>query len=233
MNRSLTIVIPAFNEEQRVEKVIIEVIESAERYLESYEIVVINDGSSDKTGEIADQIANSFNTNLKVIHIQSNRGVGNAFQIGLSMSCYHSITLIPGDNAFNKTGIESVFKRVGEADLIVTYRENFSERTFIRRKLSLIATFLVRMLSGKAIRDAHSLFVYPVSATRKIQFSLGYGYHMETLVRNLRKAEKFIELPVQLNPKPDVSSGVMKFRTLISLLATVCSLFLLKFSGRL
>jgi len=217
----------------RIEKTIREAIEPADRHLDSYEVVVVNDGSTDQTGAIADRLAATFNGRLRVIHLSENKGVGNAFAIALNESQHEYITLIPGDNAFSKTGIDGLFQRVGEADLVVSYRANPNARTFLRRRLSRTATFLMRLLSGKAIRDAHSLFVYPVRLVKEMSFSTGYGYHMETLVRLLSSVERFIELPVELNPKPDASSGVMKVGTLYRLGLTVCRLFLLKAQGRL
>jgi hypothetical protein len=96
-----------------------------------------------------------------------------------------------------------------------------------------LATLLLKLISGRAIRDAHSLFVYPVAVVRTMVFSTGYGYHMETLARLLLTVERFEELSVELNPKPDASSGVMKIRTLVILGATVLRLFHLRLTGRL
>lgn len=233
MKKELTVVVPAYNEVTKLNVTASEILQSASNLLDRYEVIIVNDGSADGTAGVADALAEINRTHVKVIHLTENKGVGNAFAMGLRQASYQYITLIPGDHAFAKSGIDRLFGRVGAADLLVTYRANPNARSFLRCWLSRLATLLMKLLSGRAIRDAHSLFVYPVSVVRMISFSTGYGYHMETLARLLLTVERFEELPVELNPKPDESSGVMKIRTLVILGVTVLRLFYLRLTGRL
>jgi len=154
--------------------------------------------------------------------------------LGLSLAKYPWLTLIPGDNAFHQSGLETLFSAVNSAELIISYRENMQARTPLRLVLSRIATNLVRLVSGKYIRDAHSMYVFPVALTRSLnQSAAGYGYHLETLCRLLRRVDAYIEVPVTLNPKPDASSGVMKPKTLLILGATMAKMLLYRIVGKL
>ena len=231
---ALTIIIPAFNEETHIALTMSEAYDAAVKFLDQFEMIVIDDGSTDKTFSVASALAEQQGQKVKVVRQEHNQGVGAAFRLGLGLAKYPWLTLIPGDNAFQQSGLEALFASVGSAELIITYRENMEERTPLRHVLSRIATNLVRLVSREQIRDAHSMYVFPVALTRSLnQSTAGYGYHLETLCRLLRRVDVFIEVPVTLNPKPDASSGVMKPKTLVILGATIAKLFLYRIIGKL
>ena len=75
MQRSLSVLIPALNEAKNLEQTVVRLIEALTITVEDYEIVIIDDGSTDGTGAIADQIA-AANTNIRVIHHPTNKGLG-------------------------------------------------------------------------------------------------------------------------------------------------------------
>lgn len=233
MDKKLTIVVPAYNEERSLEKTVSVVYSCAASFLRAFEVIIVDDGSSDRTGEIADALARRFSPAVKAVHFQENQGVGAAYREGLRMARYPYLTLVPGDNAFDKSGIERLFSRVGTCDLIISYRTNPEARTTLRRWLSVLATLLMRGLTGRRIKDAHSLYVFPVELARKIDVPAGYSYHLESLCRLLFMAESYIEVPVELNLKRDQNSGVMKPRTLVTLAGAVLKLYALRITGRL
>jgi glycosyltransferase involved in cell wall biosynthesis len=221
--RRLTIVVPAFNEEPRLATTLDAVVRAAERHLEDYEIIVVNDGSRDATGEIADAVARQ-NRHVRVVHWSENRGVGAAYLAGLSLAQYGSITLVPGDNAFSSAALDNVFSAVGRAPLVVSYRVNMDVRTPVRRTLSVICTALMRLITGHRVRDAHSMFVFPVPLARTLAVQAGYGYHIESLGRLLVLCPNYVEVPAVLNPSPDLNSGVMRSRVVFLLGTTMLRL---------
>jgi glycosyltransferase involved in cell wall biosynthesis len=231
--KCLTIVIPAYNEEEKLGRTVREAQECAARMLDEYEIVIVDDGSVDGTLAVAESLAAEFAGIVNVRHFPVNRGVGAAYIEGLKVARFPFLTLIPGDNAFNSNGLERIFAEVGEYELVVSYRSNPRARTFFRRVLSIFATWLVRGITGRPVRDAHSLYVFPVALARAIPVSPDYSYHLESLCRLLLMARNYVEVPIELNPKPDASSGVMRLRTLCHLGWTVLKLYALRVAGRL
>lgn len=221
--RNLTIVVPAFNEEHEIAAALKTVVRTADRHLQDYEIIVVDDGSRDRTGQIAD-VAATENPRIHVVHQPQNRGVGAAYLIGLARARFDAITVIPGDNVFSEIGVDRVFAAVGSAPLIVSYRENMELRKPLRRWLSLLCTVLMRCITGLRIRDAHSMFVFPVELARTLPIQPGYGYHIESLGRLLTLCPSFLEIPVTLNPRPDSSSGVMRTRVIALLGITMLRL---------
>ena len=83
----------------------------------------------------------------------------------------------------------------------------------------------MRIVTGKPIRDAHSLYVFPVAQARQIPRNTGYGYHIEALSTLLRGGVPYAEVPVPLNPRPDSSSKVMRLGVLARLVATMARQF--------
>lgn len=234
MKKELSIIIPAYNEENKIAQTIQEVFETAKKVLEDFEIFVINDGSADATYNIAYATANELGAKIKIINREKNAGVGAAFQFGLEHAKFPQLTLIPGDNAFCKSGIETLFRQCGLFPLVISYRKNMTERTPLRHFLSKLATFFLQLISGKKIQDAHSLYLFPVEATKQLNIQAsGYGYHIEILSRLLTRIRLFNEVPVLLNPKPDASSGVMTVKTLLILGFTIAKLFVFKLIKKL
>jgi len=221
----LTIIVPAYNEERKVRKTLLEAADIGRKTLEDFEIIAIDDGSIDNTrSEIEDFIKSDSKVCLH--KFETNQGVGAAFIAGLEMAKYPYITLVPGDNAFSQEALENVFSVAGQADLIVSYRDNMNVRTPVRRVLSVVCTQLMKLCTSKAIRDAHSMYVFPVDLARTIRVQNGYGYHIESLGRLLVLTDTVIEVPAPLNPKPDASSGVMRPRVVLILGFTMLRLFL-------
>lgn len=233
--KALSIGIPAFNEAKRIQSTLSSVFAIAKEMLDHFEIIVVDDGSSDKTYDVALQTAEALGTEIRVVRQEVNRGVGSAFQFFLSEARFPYICLIPGDNAFTTEGVKRLFSWVGQSPVVISYRDEMKKRrTKMRFILSIIATTYMSLLAGKRVRDAHSLFVFPVEETRKLNIkNTGYGYHMETLSRLLRKIDHFHEVPVELTPAPDASSGVMRPRVLLGLGVTMLKLIGLRLINKL
>ena len=232
--KELSIIIPAYNEEKRIATTISEVVAAAKNILDNFEIIVVDDGSKDKTYAEIQKVIVGIEDRVHIIRHEVNQGVGAAFHYGLKLAKFPQLCLVPGDNAFNIEGIKTLFSQCGTVPLVISYRQNMEARAPLRHLLSRIATFFLRMITGFKIRDAHSLYLFPVAVTRSLAIKAnGYGYHIETLSRLLKMQKQFKEVPVILNPKPDASSGVMKPKTIFILGITLSKLLGLRLIGRL
>jgi dolichyl-phosphate beta-glucosyltransferase len=225
MAAGLTVVVPAWNEERRLAATVEGVVAAARRHLADFEVLVVDDGSTDGTPAVASRLAARFPC-VSVVRHPANHGVGAAYYTGLSRARFPYLTLVPGDNAFHESGLDAVFSLVGKVEMVVTYRANPRARTPVRRFLSVCCTRAMRVVTGKPIRDAHGLYVFPVAQARQVRRNTGYGYHIETLSTLLRAGVPFAEVPVRLNPRPDSSSKVMRFGVLARLTATMARQFL-------
>lgn len=215
-NVALTILVPAYNEAERLALTVGEIVAAAEVELNDYEVIIIDDGSKDGTAEVADRLAGQY-SKVTVIHQPTNLGVGAAYSTGLAKARFPWINLVPGDHAFEADGVRNMFRMAGKADMVISYRANPHARHPVRRVLSIICTFMLRLATGCPIRDGHSMYVWPVAQARSIKVPPDYRYHLVSLCALLLDARTYIEIPVMLTPKPDASSGVMRFGVVFSL----------------
>lgn len=131
--KSLSIFFPFWNEVKNVEIVVNNAIPVAERVAEKWEIIIIDDGSTDGTLEKARKISES-NKNIKVITHSPNRGYGAALKEGLENSLYDVIVFTDGDGQFNFEEIDGFIEKLDTSDIIIGYRKKRRDN-FIRHIL--------------------------------------------------------------------------------------------------
>lgn len=148
---SLSIVIPAYNEEANIKSSLDEVSAVAQALGIEHEIILVNDGSTDRTGEVARALTDRI-PNLRVVEHYPNRGYGGALKAGFAAASKELITFFPSDKQFDFNEVEQLLARVNEADIVCGYRAN--RRDNIIRKLNAFGwKMVVRLLFGRLCRD--------------------------------------------------------------------------------
>ena len=122
-NLGITILFSALNEENLIELTVTEILPVALETLNKFEIILINDGSKDKTGMIMDQLASQY-SEIQVVHHPKPGGLGNAFKVGLALAKFDSLVLLTGDREITMEGFKRLTNCIGESDLIIGYRDN-------------------------------------------------------------------------------------------------------------
>ena len=223
-DKRLTIVVPALNEEAKIADTINGILPLARNFLDDFEIILIDDGSTDATGEIMDRFA-ADEPRIVVVHHEQRKGVGAAFKSALSRAKFGGITLIPGDHAFQDAGIGRMFKAAGAADIVITYRDNQSDRSLNRSLQSHSLRFVLNSLFGFWLFDYHSMIIYPVKWLRQIPVKVdGYGYQICALISLLQLGLTHVQVPVSLNAELKGSSRAMRPRTYFELGTTILNL---------
>ena len=221
----LVIVVPALNEEADIEDTIRELLPVVGRAGISFEIVAINDGSSDSTGAIIDRLADDI-SGLKAIHHERCQGVGASFAETLRTTEAPYITLIPGDNAFRAASLASVFASVGHYDLIISYRVNREARSLRRALMTGIMCRSLNLLFRLDLYDYSSVVVYPVTRLRELHLaSEGYTYQTEAVISLTKKGCTVKQVQVELNPEISGRSRAFNFRVMRLFASTAMRLF--------
>ena len=148
----LTIIIPVFNEE----KAAAEVISSIKTELSCknivYEIIAVNDGSTDKSRDVLSRIEN-----IKLINHPYNKGYGAALKTGIKNATYDLICIIDADNTYPVTAIPEIYKFSAEYDMIVGARIGQNvDIPFQKKYAKVIITKLANYLVGSKIPDLNS-----------------------------------------------------------------------------
>jgi glycosyltransferase involved in cell wall biosynthesis len=198
---SLTIMFPCYNEEANVERVTRQAVEVASQVAEDWEVLIVNDGSRDRTGEIGDRLA-AENSRIRVAHNQPNRGYGGALSRGFREATKNWIFYTDGDGQFDIRELPRLLPLLEQCDIVSCFRINRQDPP--HRKLNaLLWTTLVRALFGLRLRDIDCAFkVYPKSFIDRIEMeSTGAMIDTEMLARATRLGYKIAQLGVHHYPR--------------------------------
>jgi glycosyltransferase involved in cell wall biosynthesis len=151
----LSIVIPAYNDSGSIEGVVREASFVARKVSPRFEILVVNDGSRDSTGEILDKLSRETE-GLRVIHHGSNRGFGFTIRELYQSARGELVFSLPGDGQIRAPQLERMLPVAPLADIVVGWREIRNDAS--RRKLqSYVYNFLIRFLYRVTIGDVNSV----------------------------------------------------------------------------
>ena len=196
-----SIVIPAYNEEANINKIVKEVSRVLKDVADKYEIIIVDDGSWDRTGEIADTLAreNSF---IKVIHHKHNKGYGAALWDGIHASRYDYIFFTDADLQFDLNDLKKLVYFVPEYEVVLGYR--IKRRDGIIRAINAKAwNILNRIIFGLKVKDIDCAFKLFKSDVIKNVTLKSHGAMMsaELLINLQRRGVKFKEVPVTHFPR--------------------------------
>ena len=144
----VTIIIPAYNEEEGITNVITQLKESSE----NYEILVIDDGSTDNTYKLA------ADTGVKVIRHPYNKGYGAALKTGIRNAEADVVFFMDADGQHQPGDIEKLIQYIGEYDMVVGARTKKSKISLLRRPGKKILSITANYLAGTKIPDLNSGF---------------------------------------------------------------------------
>jgi glycosyltransferase involved in cell wall biosynthesis len=147
----LSVFLPSHNEEGNVERVVRAFCSTLPDVADRYEVIVVDDGSRDHTGEIADRLA-AADPHVKVVHHQVNRGYGGAVISGIQAASQPYVLLCDGDGQFDTTDVRLLAARIPDYDVVVGRRAHRAD-SLMRSVNGRAWTILVRLLFGLGISD--------------------------------------------------------------------------------
>lgn len=144
-NISLSVFFPAYYDEKNIEKVVVAAINVLEELkLKDYEVIIIEDGSPDKTDEVADLLAEKF-SKVRVIHHEKNMGYGATLKDGFLNAKLDYVFYSDGDNQFDLNELKKFVALIPYSDMVIGYRKKKQYSTY-RKVTSLAYNFLLRFL---------------------------------------------------------------------------------------
>lgn len=218
---SLTIAIPAYNEEESLDRVLKSLFEDVPQYFTDFEVVVVDDGSFDKTGEIADRFTKK-DKHLRVVH-QTNQGYGGAMLRGIQEATKAYIAFMPADGQFLLKDMVKCWPYLGKADLILGDRGVRLDYSRYRFLLSYGYLFLLWLFFRLPYRDVNWLNIWRRNKVQKIKpLSRGVFLLAEIVIRFKRQGLKIVQVsvPYRRRQAGQVKNTKLKvvWRTFIDLL---------------
>jgi glycosyltransferase involved in cell wall biosynthesis len=200
--RQLSVVLPAYNEEANIEAVVGRVVSYLEGAGLDYEILVVNDGSRDRTGEILTRLAGQ-NPRLRPLHHEQNRGYGAALRTGFEAARMPFVFYMDGDGQFDIADLDQLLPLAGEDWIVTGYRIERRDPFMRRLNARLFGGFLVRVLLGVRVRDLNCAFkLIPKKVLDSITLeSTGALINAELYGRAIRRGFSIREVGVHHYPR--------------------------------
>ena len=149
---SLSIVIPAYNEEANVAEAVRRVSRTAQNLGMDYEIIVVNDGSRDRTGDVVREMMPST-PSVRLVEHFPNRGYGGALKAGFAASTKDLIAFLPADNQFDFSEIRLLLDKLAP-DVVLVSGQRVDRKDHAVRKLNAFGwNLVVRLTFGYLIKD--------------------------------------------------------------------------------
>ena len=198
---SLSAFFPAYNEEGNVEHMVRSLIAVLAQVTENYEIIIVNDGSKDGTGEIADRLSKA-DPKVRVVHHENNLGYGAAIRTGIKACGKEYLFFTDGDGQFDVSQLVRLIPLLSSYDGVIGFRTNRQDDW--GRKLNAWAWGrLVRLMFGLKVKDINCAFkLFRRKVFDQIQLeSSGAMISTEMLVRIKEKGFKLQEIGVLHSPR--------------------------------
>lgn len=224
----ISIIIPAFNEEKNLAEAVNDLwlLLDKNNMMNDCEILIFNDKSTDKTGEIADNLAKEI-SNIKAIHNEKNMGLGYNFRKGVRLARGEYVTWFPGDNENLPASFVDSLSYIGRADIIIPFTSNQEARPATRKIISYLYTLINNFLFNLNLRYYNGLCIYKkdILANLLPSISNGFAFSAEILVSLLKSGASYIEVPTKIREKTPSKTSAFRFKNIISVIKTIVLLF--------
>lgn len=192
---SLTVVMPCLNEEDNVADAARETLAAFDRNGIEGELIIVNDGSTDRTGEVVRELQQRDNR-IRIITHTKPQGIGASFWDGVQAAHGDYCTWIPGDNENEPDDVMRYHYMTRDVDIIVPFIHNMEVRSLSRRLISSLYRFIVNMSFGTNLNYTNGTVIYNTAILRDIQLSTtGFFYQAEILIRLIRAGYLYAEAP--------------------------------------
>ena len=197
----LSIVLPAYNEEANIAEAIERAREVAEDLCAAFEIIVVNDGSDDHTGDIVTELA-AEDERIRVITHQFNLGYGEALRTGFKAASLELVFFTDTDNQFDLKELKAFLPWSDRVDVVAGYRLNRQDSP-VRRLNALAWNYLVRVLFYVPVRDIDCAFkLFRRKALDEVDIrSVGALVNTELMVKVGRSGASVVEIGVTHYPR--------------------------------
>lgn len=223
---SITIAVMAYNEVDSLERVVRELLDEVQRMGAEHECVIIDDGSTDGTGPLADTLADDIDA-VRVVHHPTNWGLGAVYREAFYCGSKMLTTIFPADGQFDPSIIPQFARRFDEADMVLGYIPEYNKnRSALARFLSWGERLLYKILFGR-FPDFQGIMMFRRALVDSVPLtSSGRGWmiQMELILRFIKKGYRIVGEPTGIRARMAGESKVVNLRSIVSNLLQVFEL---------
>lgn len=231
----LSVVIPVFNEEDSIQPLITRVRDALANFPSPWELILVDDGSTDRTLANARMALSNPGLDLKIVELQKNFGQTAAMQAGIDAAAGRLIATLDGDLQNDPADIPEMVKAIEERelDLLVGWRKNRQDGLLLRKIPSWCANRLIGKITGVRLHDyGCSLKVYRTSVIKQVKLMGEMHRFIPAWVAGVVPSSRIGEMPVTHHARQHGQSkyGISRtFRVILDLLSV---LFFMRYKAR-
>jgi glycosyltransferase involved in cell wall biosynthesis len=215
---SISVIVPVYNERASIEMVVREALATLDETGQKGEILVIDDGSTDGTGNIADRVAEEHDR-VTVIHHQVNRGLGEVYRTAFGKISGDYVTILAGDGEVPACTIQTFLPHIGDVDMVLGFLPSGkylpngkpdlrsrllsgTERALYRAAFGTFPKFQGTLMFRRSLLEK-----VPLSSTGR-----GWMIMSELLIRASRAGYRMVSIPIEMRPRIAGRSKVKNLR---------------------
>ena len=211
---SFSVIVPALNEEENLRPAVEAVLQEIGPLATALEVLIFDDASTDRTGEVADQLA-AQDERVRVFHNPRRLNIGGIYKAGVKEARGEYVFLIPGDNEILVDEVARGLKYLDQADLVIFYVTNVRVRAWLRRRLSGVYAWLVNQLFGTDFSYTNGTNVFHTEVIRRIPIRTdGFSYQTEAVVKAVRSGVDFVEVGIEIKARASGRSKAITWKNL-------------------
>lgn len=197
--KSVAVIIQAYNENESLSQTVLDVYTACQKLPCRFEIIIVDDGSTDGTAEHADRLV-KMNPALRVIHHPVNKGMGAALKSGFEAAQSDFLTSVPADGQLNPEEIGKLLEAIQDADFVTTRRTR-PYKQFSRRMLTRgLQAFMVCLFGFVPRQEAGRMFRREILEHLELT-STSAVLNLELIVKAHRLGYRFKEIPMELRER--------------------------------
>lgn len=212
---AITAVMPALNEAENLGAAAANVLDSYRSRGINGQLIIVNDGSSDATGALAEEFA-ARHDEVEVLHHDTPRGIGASFWDGVRAASGEIVTMIPGDGENDAAEILRYLPLLSEVDIVIPFVYNRGVRKRGRRILSIIYREMVKAGFGLSLNYMNGTVMYRRCILEDLELvNGGFFYQTELLIKCIHRGYLYAEVPCALGVRVSGESRATTWRSLL------------------
>ena len=219
---SLTIIIPAYNEQASLREIVRATVKEVQQVVEEWEILIVDDGSEDETRRVARDLATVWPGVRLICHV-ANMGSGAAIRTGIENASCELVMYIPADGQFLLQELAAFVEAASRGDVVLGVRDGRPGYTALRLLSSKVYTAAVNFLFGHRFADVNWINLWRRSIFDGLALrSTGVFLMEEIVTRAETKGHRVVEIPSEFLPR---ETGEAKGGSLSTILRTHQEMF--------
>lgn len=212
----ITVFFPVYNDEHTVETMVEKSITVLKRLTDEYEVLIVNDGSPDKSGEKADLCAQKYPGVVRVIHHETNKGYGAAVKAGLENAKYQWVCLTDGDDEYDVYDLLRLYPLAQYYSLIITFRYVKMYSNW-RQFMSWVYNVIFRFMFRTSFRDISTgLRLVDKNILKDIELKSDSPFiGAELVIKTMLRGHPIGEMGIQTFPRQFGSGSSTSYKNII------------------